>query len=153
MEHVEYAYTRGMSDEEVDARLASEATGVLSLTTGADAYGVPMAHHFDGESLYFRLGRTPDSEKWSAIERTDIASYVLYGVEPTDDPDELASWSVVVRGPLTVLPESEHERFDTAEINESFAPIRVFDEAIEDVEIRIVELETATVTGRTTLSE
>jgi hypothetical protein len=140
-----------MEDAEISDRLRDVGTGVLGLATGRDAYAIPIAHYYDGESLYFRLGRTEHSEKWEAIEKTETASYVVHGTEPTDDPKELESWSIVVRGPLSPVPESEHGRFDAAAINEQFAPIRVFDEPIEDVEIVILELEMDSITGRTTI--
>lgn len=151
MEHVEYAYTRGMDDAEIEERLRTAETGVLALSGDGDAYAIPLAHYYDGEGLYFRLGSTEGSTKREFRETTETACYVLYGTEPTDDPRELESWSIVVTGQLVDLPETEHGRFDTAEINRRFSPIRVFDEAIEDIDITIAELDIDTVTGRRTL--
>lgn len=153
MEHIEYAYTYGMDDAEVRERLETAETGVLALADGNDAYAVPLAHYYDGERIYFRLGETEGSRKRAFWETTETACYVLYGAEPTDDPEGLDSWSVLVTGRLSELSESEHDRFDTAEINRRFAPIRVFDEAIDDIEITIVELDVETVTGRRTPGE
>ena len=150
MEHIEYAYTHGMDDAEVEERLETAETGVLALADGNDAYAVPLAHYYDGERIYFRMGSTEGSTKREFRETTETACYVLYGTEPTDDPRELDSWSVLVTGRLRELPDSERDRFDTAEINRRFSPIRVFDEAIDEIEITIVELEVETVTGRTT---
>lgn len=150
MDHVEYAHTRGMDDEEVEHRLRTAETGVLALADDGDAYAVPLAHYYDGEALYFRLGETEGSEKETFLRSTGTACYVLYGAESTEDPRGLDSWSVLITGPVSELPSSEHDRFDTAEINRRFAPIRVFDEAIEDVEITIVRLDVETITGRTT---
>jgi len=79
-----------------------------------------------------------------------MACYVLYGAEPTDDPRGLDSWSIIVTGQLVEVPETERERFDTAEINRHFSPIRVFDEAIEDIDITVVKLDIDTITGRHT---
>lgn len=152
MDHVEYAYTGGMSDDDIERRLDSTRTGVLALCADADARALPLAHYYDGEHLYFRLGKTGGSEKWDAIERTDTATYVVYDAEPTDGPDELASWSIHATGRLRELPESESARFDTAEINRRFSPIRIFDEDIDDVDIAIVELAIETLTGRETMS-
>jgi len=152
MDHIEYAYTSGMSDDEVERRLQEARTCVLALCDDADARAVPLAHYYDGENLYFRLGKTDDSEKWAALQQTETATYVVYDAEPTDGPDELESWSVHASGRLRDLPDAEHGRFDTAEINRQFAPIRVFDEPIEDIDITIVELAVATLTGRTTTS-
>ena len=153
MDHVEYAYTHGMDDAEVDERLHTSQTGVLSLAKGSDAYAVPLAHFYDGEKLYFRLGNVENSKKQEFLETTEAACYVLYDTEPTEDPKELKSWSVLVTGQLNEVPKSEHDRFDTAAINRDFTPIRVFAEAIEDVEITIVELEIDTITGRSTSLE
>jgi len=150
MEHVEYAYTSGMDDSEIEAWLRTAETGVLALSSDSDAYAIPLAHYYDGDSLYFRLGLTEGSEKREFWEATETACYVLYGAESTEDPRGLDSWSIVVTGRLVELPETEHERFDTAEINRRFSPIRVFDEAIDDIEITIVELEIDTITGRHT---
>lgn len=151
MEHIEYAYTSGMSDSEVEQRLQDAETGVLSLADANDAYAIPLAHYYDGERLYFRLGFTEGSTKGAFWETTETACYVVYGAEPTDDPRELDSWSVIITGELVELSASARERFDTAEINRQFTPIRVFDEAIEDIEITIVELDIVTVAGRVTV--
>ncbi|MGM0717617.1 MAG: pyridoxamine 5'-phosphate oxidase family protein [Halobacteriota archaeon] len=150
MEHIEYAYTLGMDDEETEERLRTSETGVLSLSKGSDAYAIPLAHYYDGNGLYFRLGVTDGSTKQDFLEATETANYVLYGAESTDEPQGLDSWSIVVTGQLVELAETEHERFDTAEINRHFSPIRVFDEVIEDMEITIVELDIDTIAGRTT---
>jgi nitroimidazol reductase NimA-like FMN-containing flavoprotein (pyridoxamine 5'-phosphate oxidase superfamily) len=150
MDHIDYAYTFGMDDSAIDERLRTTETGVLSLADGDDSYAVPLAHYYDGERLYFRLGVTEGSTKDEFLSATGTVTYVLHGTTPTDDPRGIDSWSVLVTGQLTELPESEHERFDTAEINRAFSPIRVFDEDVEEMEIRIVELETDSVTGRRT---
>jgi nitroimidazol reductase NimA-like FMN-containing flavoprotein (pyridoxamine 5'-phosphate oxidase superfamily) len=150
MGHVEYAHTAGIDDAEMEDRLRRAETGVLSLARDGDAYGVPLSHYYDGDGLYFRLGVTADSEKRAFWESTGTASYVLYGTDPTDAPRELNSWSVVVTGRLVELPAAARERFDTAEINRRFSPIRIFDEPIEDVEIVLAELEIEAMTGRYT---
>jgi hypothetical protein len=150
MEHVDYAYTRGMSDEEVEQRLKTAETGVLALCDEGDARAIPVAHYYDGDRLYFRLGRTAGSEKWEAIESAGTVTYVVYEATPTDAPEEIESWSVHAMGRLRELPEAERNRFDTAAINERFSPIRVFDEAIEDIEVVILELVVESLAGRTT---
>lgn len=153
MQHVEYAYTSGMDSPEIEDRLRTAQTGVLALADDGDAYAIPLAHYYDGEGLYFRFGITEGSRKQEFWETTETACYVLYGAEPTDDPRGLDSWSITVTGQLVELPETEHDRFDTAEINRHFTPIRVFDEAIEDIEITVVEFEIDTITGRVTPSD
>lgn len=148
MEHVDYAFTTGMSDDDIEQRLESTQTGVLALCADGEGRAIPLAHYYDGAHLYFRLGKTEGSEKWTALDQTETATYVVYDTEPTDDPDELESWSVHITGSLREL--SEADRFDTAEINRRFAPIRVFDEPIDAIDIAIVELAIETMTGRTT---
>lgn len=150
MKNIEYAYTRGMDDDEIEERLRTSESGVLSLTKDSDAYAIPLAHYYDGTGLYFRLGITDESRKREFLETTETACYVLYGADPTDHPRGLDSWSVLVTGQLVELPRTEYERFDTAEINRQFSPIRVFDEAIGDIEITIYELDIDTIAGRAT---
>lgn len=151
MEHVDYAYTRGMDEAAIEQRLQTTDTGVLALARDSEAYAIPLAHYYDGDRLFFRVGKTEHSEKWAFIETTTTANYVCYGTEPTDDPDELKSWSVQASGRLHELPPEDRDRFDTAEINEHFSPIRVFDEDIDDIEVTILELEIEELNGRTTL--
>ncbi|AGN00031.1 hypothetical protein L593_00380 [Salinarchaeum sp. Harcht-Bsk1] len=139
-----------MDEDTVASYLERQETGVLSLADDGDAYAVPIAHYYDDGNLYFRLGRTEDSQKWEAIEATDTAAYVCYGTAETTDPRELESWSVLASGPLRELPPEEAERFDAAEINEHFPPIRVFGESIDEVDVVILELEVESVIGRTT---
>jgi len=151
MEHVEFAYTSGMDDAAVEERLSSADTGVLALARDDDAYAVPLAHYYEDGHLYFRIGTVAGSEKGSWLDDTATATYVLHGTESTDEAAELDSWSVVARGPLRELTGDERARFDTAEINRHFSPIRVFDEAIEDVEITLYELRIESLTGRKTV--
>ena len=153
MEDVDYAYTTGLDDAEIEARLREHPTGTLSLAKDDDAYAVPLVHFYDGDRLYFRLGMTEGSKKQEFLGATETACYVLYGTEPTEDFEEIESWSVIITGRLSEVPESAQERFDDAAINREFAPIRVFDEPIEAVEIRLFELEIDTMTGRATPSE
>ncbi len=150
MKHIEYAYTRGMDESEIKERLQTAKTGVLALSRDGEAYAIALAHYYDGEGLYFRLGMTEEDAKQEFWKTTETACYFVYDAEPTDDPRGLESWSIIVAGRLTELPEVEHERFDTAEINRDFSPIRVFGEDIEEIEIAIVEFEIDTMTGRIT---
>ncbi|WP_144900984.1 pyridoxamine 5'-phosphate oxidase family protein [Halobellus captivus] len=150
MEHIEFAYTCGMDDETVRERLETTETGVLALSKGNDSYAIPLAHYYDGEALYFRLGVTEESRKRAFLDATETATFVLYDTEPTADPQEIDSWSIIIDGGLSEIPNAEHDRFDTAEINRQFSPIRVFGEEIDEIEIRIFELEIESIAGRET---
>lgn len=151
MDSIEYTYTYGLDEAEIDDYLRSTPTGVLALADGSDAYAIPLVHHYDGDGLYLRLGSTPDSEKRRFVDRADRVCYVVYGTKRTNGPEEFESWSVLVTGRLTELTGPDRERFDTAEINKNFPPIRVFDEAIEEIDVRVFELEIDTIAGRSTV--
>jgi hypothetical protein len=140
MEHVEYVYTFGMTDEEADQYLRDGEVGVLSLADDGDAYAVPVGYHYDGQRLLVRLGERDDSTKMEYLENTGTATLVVYEKE-----DERSSWSLLVRGKLVELP-SETDR----EINEQFEPFRLFGESVADVDAAVFELRMDEVTGRRT---
>ena len=97
---IEFAYTRGLDDEDVERFLREAPTGVLALADGDEAYAVPVVHEYRDGSLYFHLGDHPGSTKLSFADSTTTATYVVYDAEPTDDPEALTSWSVLARGSL-----------------------------------------------------
>ncbi|MEF8820492.1 MAG: pyridoxamine 5'-phosphate oxidase family protein [Haloferacaceae archaeon] len=139
MKHVEYVYTVGMSEAAVTAALEESQAGVLALARDGSAYAVPVSHHYEDGVLHFRLADDDDSQKLAAAAATEEASFVCYGV----DDDE--SWSVVAGGPLrrtgTVDAETSNERF---------GPLRIFDEAVEDVELVAFEMDVERIAGRRT---
>lgn len=146
MDHVDFTYTAGMDRDDVEERLRETETGVLSLVDGDEAYGIPLAYYYEGgDSLLFRLGRVEDSEKIAAIESTGRACFVVYDyASPTE------SWSVLARGELRQVP-ADDPRYDDAEMNRHFPDLRVFDEAIDEVELMLYELWMDEVTGRETV--
>lgn len=145
MEHIEYAETRGLSDREVADLLGAHHVGVLSLADGGSAYAVPVDYHHDGESLYLRLSDDGGSRKLAYIETTTDPEFLVYG-----HGGDYESWSVVVTGALReVAPESEG--IDAETINDWFGPVRVFDEPIESIEIRLFEFEVERAVGRATI--
>jgi nitroimidazol reductase NimA-like FMN-containing flavoprotein (pyridoxamine 5'-phosphate oxidase superfamily) len=142
MEHVEYVYTSGMSETEVDEHLRSGEHGVLALADGDDAYAVPLSYHYDGERFLLRVSEhDDDSEKGQYLRTTGTATFVRYEGS-TDD-----SWSVHVRGPVREWDAD----VDEATLNEWFPPFRLFDEAVGDVEFSLYELGMETVVGRKTV--
>lgn len=147
MDRIEYVYTVGMKDQEVEAYLESVDTGVLALASAGDAYAIPVAHHYDddAESLYIRLSADGSSTKLSHLEDTETACLTLYDVDESGD-----SWSIIATGPLRKLSGDERETFDATAVNESFLQLRVFDEDIEAIDLEIYELEIETLTGRKT---
>lgn len=126
MRYTEYTYTVGMGDEELAERLAVEDVGVLSLVRGDEAVSFPAAHYYDGTHLYLRLCERPGSDKTALVDATRRASFVLTGGGSDGN-----SWSVIVRGPLTVVDDDDE--LDDATVNRWFAPVSLFDEAVEEV--------------------
>ncbi|MFC5972422.1 pyridoxamine 5'-phosphate oxidase family protein [Halomarina salina] len=144
MEHVEYTYTVGMTDEEVTERLRAGTTAVLALAHDNDAYALPVSYAYRDGSLLLRLSDDGHSKKMTYAGTTDEASLLLYDASDGD------SWSVVVEGELRRLPPEERQSFDAAAINDAFTDLRVFDEPIGDVEVVLFELVPNRVTGRRT---
>ena len=142
MEHVEYVYTVGMAEPDVERHLREAETGVLSLADGDRAYAVPVHAHYHEGTLLFRLTDDGDSEKLAFLDATTEACFVLYGATNGE------SWSVLVRGPVD--PVDDPERYDAAAINERFGPARVFDEDVGDTDVGLFALRAESVTGRQT---
>ncbi len=146
MEHFEFAYTSGMDADEVDTYLAENRVGVLSLASGGEAYGLPMAYHYDGDEVLFRFGEHEGSKKLAFIEGTDTASFVVYGADPPDQ-----SWSILISGVIEPLPADAADGLNEAARNRLFNPIRVFDESIDELETGIYRLSIDQITGRKTV--
>ena len=89
-----------MVEPEIESVLRDKDTGVLSLSDGADTYAVPKSFAFDGETLYFQLVYTEDSQKMSFIETTELATFTVF----TDDTN---AHSVMIRGEMEAVPEAE----------------------------------------------
>jgi len=147
---VSFTYTEGMDRETVERRLRETGTGVLSLADGDDSYAVPVAYHYEDGTVFFRLGETTDSTKADYLDTTETATLVVYAADPTDEARELDSWSILLRGTLRAVPDDD-PHYDAATINEQFAPIRVFDEDLDDLELGLWALEIDSIAGRETL--
>ena len=143
----QFAYTRALRQAAVESKLESVDHGVLSLADGDESYAIPLYHYYDDGSLFFRLGETPGNRQAEFIETTDTATYVVYATEPTADDAEELGWSIVARGPIERVP-TDHPAYDITAINERFAPIRLFDEAHDEVELTLYELDVEHLSGR-----
>jgi hypothetical protein len=140
MEHVEYVYTTGMTEDEVQTTLEESSTVVLALAEAGNAYAVPVNCHYDGEVVHLRLTDDGESRKLAYLDATESACLLWYGVEDDD------SWSVIATGNLAREPD-----LDDATINEWFPPVRVFDESIEDVRVEVYAFEPRELTARRTV--
>lgn len=145
MDTVEFVYTVEMDDAEVREHLRAGHTGVLSLTDGERGYGIPISYHLDGDRLLLRLSHDGDSRKTAMLTTTGEVSFVCYGADATGGE----SWSVFIAGPLARLPETD---YDDADLNRWFPPLRVFDEAIDEVAISVYVLALDHVDGRRTVA-
>jgi hypothetical protein len=142
MDHVEYVYTSGMSESEIDDYLQAGEHGVLGLANDNDAYVVPLSYHYDGEQFLIRVSEHDDeSEKGRFLETTETATFVCYEATTKE------SWSIHVRGPL----QKWDGDVDETTLNEWFPPFRLFDEAVEGVEFSLYDLGMETVIGRKTV--
>ena len=146
MDDVEYVYTAGMDEEEIDRLLGDGGHGVLSLARDGDAYGIPLNYSYNGDRLFIRVSDENDSEKIEFARATNSASFVVYDVI-----DETNSWSIFVRGTLRQLTAEEQDQFTDSVLNKRFPPFRLFDETVERVEIMIYELIPDEIVGRKTL--
>lgn len=145
MENIQYATTRGLSDEEVEELLSAHHVGVLSLADGGDAYAVPVDYHYDGETLYVRLTDDGESRKLAFLAATERPEFLVYG-----HGGDYESWSVLVRGNLHEI-DPEDAGIDAATVNDWFGPVRVFDESVPQVELRLFELDIDHLVGRATI--
>jgi len=145
MDNIEFTYTFGMDQDEIEDRLRANRTGVLSLARDGEAYAIPLAHYYDGENIYFRLGEHEGSEKLTFADATETATYIIYEGDPPE-----ASWSIFVKGTLERLSGEEAAAFDATVINETFIPLRVFGESIDDLEPAMFRLSVEELTGRRT---
>lgn len=148
MEQVQYVYTIGMTETELERRLRAGEHGVLALADGDEAYAVVLSYHYDGDRLLVRASeRDPDAgergggRKERFLASTTTATLVCY------DADTEASWSIHVRGPLSPW-EGEA---GAAEINAWFQPFRLFGEPVSELSYRLYELGMETVVGRRTV--
>lgn len=144
-DNIQYADTRGLADEEWADLLTSHHVGVLALADGGSAYAVPVDYHYDGESLYLRLSDDGSSRKLAYLEATIDVEFLVYGHDGPYD-----SWSVLVTGDVDEV-DPEAAGIGAATVNDWFGPVRVFDETVPDLEIRLFRLDPASVVGRATI--
>ncbi|NIS32201.1 MAG: pyridoxamine 5'-phosphate oxidase family protein [Actinobacteria bacterium] len=133
-----------MDRDEVDAFLADQGYGVLSLADGGSAYGVPVSFGYDGESkLYLYLIQFgDDSRKLDYADETETACVVTFDVESR------FRWrSAIVSGPLHTLPEDEVETMEEVMNDNAWFP-SLFPPEDPMTAVRRLELRVEEVTGR-----
>jgi nitroimidazol reductase NimA-like FMN-containing flavoprotein (pyridoxamine 5'-phosphate oxidase superfamily) len=99
---------REMTPESIDAFLRSHKAGVLSLTDGLTAYGIPLAYFFDEWHIYLTLGRS--GRKMDYVKPGGPVSFAVFSISDGFGIPGKTGWtSVICEGNL------EHLR-DAAEI-------------------------------------
>ena len=93
-----------LSVEECWELLESEEFGRLAYRLVDEVHVVPINYLVEGHSLLFRTA--PGNKLLAAALQSDVALEI-------DWHDDLAAWSVVARGKLRKLEESEGSRVDT----------------------------------------
>jgi nitroimidazol reductase NimA-like FMN-containing flavoprotein (pyridoxamine 5'-phosphate oxidase superfamily) len=106
-----------LDDPAIDDVLRDVGVGVLSMSAEGVPYGVPLSFGYDGDdSLYFIfLGATTELRKETYAERSDVASFATFDI----DPD--GSWrSVIVAGPLDRISIDEWDVAREAMIDNAY---------------------------------
>lgn len=130
-----------MDEHEIDAFLRKQGVGVLSLTDGREAYGVPVSFGYDGEdSCYFVFLRVGEqSKKEQFAEQTERASMTVY------DTSSKHVWtSVIASGSLHQIADDEWDELEAAIEDNAWYP-SLFSEAepmrdIQGWKLRIDEM-------------
>ncbi|MFC6823792.1 pyridoxamine 5'-phosphate oxidase family protein [Halopelagius fulvigenes] len=133
-----------MDREDVDTFLREQGVGVLSLTDGQEAYGVPVSFGYDGEdSLYFvflRIGEQSKKEQFA--EQTGRASLTVYDVTSKH------VWtSVIAAGSIRQIPDEDWDELEDAIEDNAWYP-SLFSEAIPMQDIVGWELQIDELTGQ-----
>ena len=135
MTDLESLGVRPMDDESIRAFLQSRGVGVLGLPADGPPYLLPMSFGSDGEgTLYFTYVAGDRSEKRALTERATAASFLVF-----DAPSPFSWRSVVVRGPIERVPESEWDGISD-DLSDGWRPA-VFEAAVSDGGIAVYRLD------------
>ncbi|WP_435183400.1 pyridoxamine 5'-phosphate oxidase family protein [Halobellus sp. EA9] len=134
-----------MDREAIDDLLGTGGVGVLALADADEPYAIPMSYGYDADerAVYLRFGYAEESEKRRFVSRSDGAALVV-AVEGDD------GWaSVVVRGPLTEVPEAAIDGTIVESIRAIDIPyFTIYDEPARDLAYQLYRLDAEEVTGR-----
>lgn len=133
-----------MEDREIDEFLRSQGFGVLSLTDGTEAYGVPVSFGYDGESrlffVFLRVGEQSKKERFA--ESTEKASFATYEVVSKHN------WrSVIASGTLRKVTDDEWGSVVAAIDDNAWYP-SLFSEAEPMQDLQAWELQIKEITGQ-----
>jgi nitroimidazol reductase NimA-like FMN-containing flavoprotein (pyridoxamine 5'-phosphate oxidase superfamily) len=130
---------------EIDELLGRGGVGVLALADDNDPYAVPISYGYEAEAgdVYLRLGFGTDSEKREYVEQSNRAVLVV-----TVEGDR--GWqSVVVRGPLSEIPEASIDGTIVEAIRSIDIPFfTITEEPVQELDYHLYRLRPDKVTGR-----
>lgn len=106
-----------MTDAEIRRFLSNRRTGVLGLPTDREPYLLPLSFGYDEDSrLYFTYVIGGESRKQNLSDEATGASFLVFKV------NSMYNWqSVLCRGTLSVVPESEWDDLDDA-LEDAWSP-------------------------------
>lgn len=93
-----------MTEKQIHQFLTRQGLCTFSVSDRDGTYSIPMSFGFDDGKIYFHLAVHDRSQKMNALEQTQNASALAYSFE---SPSNWAS--VLVRGPVSPVPEEEHD--------------------------------------------
>lgn len=133
-----------MNDQQIDRFLRRQGFGVLSLSDGTEAYGVPVSFGYDGESrlffVFLRVGEQSKKERFA--ERTNTASFTTYEVVSKHN------WrSVIASGTLRRVADDEWDDVVKTIDDNAWYP-SLFSEAEPMQDIQAWELQIEEVSGQ-----
>lgn len=134
-----------MDREAIDELLGTGGVGVLALADADEPYAIPVSYGYDADedSVYLRLAFAEDSEKRRFVSRSEGAVLVV-AVEGD------SGWqSVVVRGPLTEVPEAVIDGTVVESIRAIDIPFfTIYEEPARELEYELYRIDPEEITGR-----
>ena len=108
----------------IEELLKSKRDGVLCLTDGKSAYGVPIAYFsYSDDCLYF--GMNPSGRKFDYFKQSKNVSFTVYQTfQSAADPQRMGWWSIILDGELlqVTAPEEIQAIADMMEKQGLFPP-------------------------------
>ena len=99
--------SKSLDKLKIEKLLKSKRDGILSLTDGQSAYGVPLnyASYHDG-TLYF--GMNPSGRKFTYFKKCKNVCFTIYQtLQSTGDPGRMGWWSIILDGELFQITDPE----------------------------------------------
>lgn len=134
-----------LSPAETDALVGRHETGVLSMASGDEPYGIPISYGYDADdrAFYLRLVSTPDSEKRRFLASGPRANLVVYEA----DGDRYSS--AIASGRLEEIDPSELTVTDVEQFGAAKRPLfEIWGESRAALEIQLYRLDPEELSGR-----